>query len=204
MNKEQTIWTNKRGEQVHPDLIPHGEKLKTELVKKIIGRAEKGVIIMERFKKYVTDEIGDYMEMMREKYGLDPMRNSPKGNLTIETYDGLMKVQIAVQQHIDFDEKLVLAKEKIDEYLKEITAEASADVQTLITKVFDVDKKGNVNAKMVLSLKTYKITHPKWVEAMAIIDEAVEIVGSKSYIRFFKRNSVDEKWDNISLDFAAI
>ncbi|MDD3452581.1 DUF3164 family protein [Sulfurimonas sp.] len=201
---EVKMWINKRGDQVHPDLVPHEEKLKTELVQKIIGRAEKGVNIMMHFKKYVTDEIGDYMGMMREKYGLDPMRNSPKGNLSIESYDGLMKVQIAVQQHIDFDEKLLLAKEKIDEYLKEITADAGADIQTLITKVFDVDKQGNVNAKMILSLKGYKISHPKWKEAMEIIDEAVEIVGSKSYIRFMKRKSVDEKWENISLDFASV
>lgn len=201
---EVKMWTNKRGEPVHPDLVPHEEKLKTELVNKIIRRAEKGVDVMTHFKRYVTDEIGDYMSMMREKYGLDPMRNSPKGNISIESYDGLAKIQIAVAQHIDFDEKLTLAKEKIDEYLKEITAEASADIQTLITKVFDVDKQGNVNAKMILSLKGYKISHPKWKEAMQIIDEAVEIVGSKSYIRFMKRKSVDEKWENVSLDFASM
>lgn len=198
------MWMNKKGEEVHPDLVPHEDKLKTELVRRMIGRVERGQKILMSFKQSVIRDIEDYMEMMREKYHLDPMAKSKHGNITLESYDGLMKVQIAIQQHISFDEKLNLAKEKLDEYLKEITAEASADIKTLITKVFDVDKKGNVNAKMVMGLKTYKITHPKWIEAMDIIDEAVEIVGSKSYIRFYKRESVDKKWENISLDFAAL
>ena len=39
---------------------------------------------------------------------------------------------------------------------------------------------------------------------MTLIDDAVEIVGSKSYIRFYVRDSVDEKWRNVSLDFSKI
>ena len=39
---------------------------------------------------------------------------------------------------------------------------------------------------------------------MEIVDEAIEIVGSKSYIRFYKRDGVDSGWKHISLDFASI
>jgi len=151
----------------------------------------------------VVQSIDDYMEMMREKYDIDPMRGA-KGNVTLQSYDGLNKVQVAVQTHIDFDEKLTLAKEKLDVYFTEKTEDADPEIKTLITKVFDVNKDGNVNAKQILSLKSYNITHPVWLEAMAIIDDAIEIVGSKSYIRFYSRKSIEDKWENISLDFAAL
>ena len=197
------MWTNKQGEKIHPDMVPHEEKLKTELVMKLVGKAERGVTLLGAFKRSVVGEIDAYMEMMREKYHLDPMKGS-KGNVTLQSFDGLAKVQIAVSKHIDFDEKLGLAKEKLDAYFTEKTEDADPEIRTLITKVFDVDKKGNVNAKQILSLKGYPITHPKWVEAMAIIDSAIEIVGSKSYIRFYVRKRVDEPWQNVSLDFAAL
>ncbi|MCF6248192.1 MAG: DUF3164 family protein, partial [Desulfobacula sp.] len=201
LNRE--FWQDKRGQEVHRDLVPHEEKLKTELVYDIVDRAVTGVTLMERFKAYVTGAIREYMEMMREKYSLDVAKGT-KGNITLQSYDGLRKVQVAVQQHIDFDEKLSLAKEKIDAYLKEKTKDADPEIQTLIMNAFEVDKKGNVDAKKIFALKKYKISDPMWHEAMALIDEAVEIVGSKSYIRFYVRESVDEKWRNVSLDFAAI
>lgn len=198
------MWINKKGEQVHPDMVPHEEKLKTELVMKIVNRAQKGVDILSIFKGKVINEIDAYMEMMRDKYSIDIMKSSSKGNVTLQSYDGCFKIQVAVQTHIDFDEKLTLAKEKLDEYFVEKTQDADPEIKTLITKVFDVNSDGNVNAKQILSLKRYNITHPIWVEAMAIIDDAIEIVGSKSYIRFYKRKSVDVPWENISLDFASL
>jgi len=200
---DREFWTDKRGHEVHRDLVPHEEKLKTELVYDIVERAQKGVKLMERFKEQTTAAIREYMEMMRSKYNLDVAKGS-KGNLTLQSFDGLRKIQVAVQQHIDFDEKLSLAKEKIDAYLKEKTKDADPEIQTLIMNAFEVDKKGNVDAKKIFALKKYKISDPLWREAMELIDEAVEIVGSKSYIRFYVRDSIDEKWHNVSLDFANI
>jgi len=197
------MWTNKQGEKVHPDMVPFEEKLKTELVEKLVGRAVKGVSLLSSFKESIVAQIDGYMEMMRETYNLDPMKGT-KGNITLQSYDGLKKVQVQVSKHIDFDEKLTLAKEKLDEYFTLKTEKADPEIKTLITKVFDVDSKGNVNAKQILSLKSYKITHPMWLEAMGIIDDAIEIVGSKSYIRFYTRESVDAPWQNVSLDFAAL
>ncbi|PKZ28676.1 hypothetical protein CYJ41_07915, partial [Campylobacter ureolyticus] len=110
-----------------------------------------------------------------------------------------------VAKQISFDNKLALAKEKIDEYLDEKTENADAEIRTLITRAFDV-KNGKVDAKMVLSLKQYPISNPKWIEAMKMIDEAVEIVGTKSYIRFRERE--DERIDGalkmIVLDIAGV
>lgn len=201
---DEKFWTNKEGKEVHPDLVSIEDKLKSELVEKILKHTDDRMRELAAHKRWVTGHIHEYVEMLREKYELDPMKGSPKGNLVLQTYDGLSKVQIAVQTRIEFDEKLTLAKEKVDEYLKEATKNASPEIQTLITKAFEVDKKGEVDSKKVLSLKSYKITDPKWLEAMAIIDDAIEVVGSKSYIRFYKRDSVDAKWKHISLDFASI
>ncbi len=197
------MWTNKKGEQVHPDIVPHEEKLKTELVYKLLDEAIDVQDALMAFKKIVLSHIDAYMEMMREKYGINPVKGT-KGNVSLESFDGLKKVMVQVSTLISFDEKLGFAKEKLDEYFVEKTEHADAEIKTLITKVFDVDKKGNVNAKQILSLKSYKIQHPKWLEAMAIIDDAIEIVGTKSYIRFYRRQNIADKLENISIDFAAL
>ena len=197
-------WINKKGEEVHPDMVRVDEKIKDELVRSIMTRVEGKREDMISFKSDILAQIQTYIELLRDEYGLDPMSKSRVGNFSLQSFDGMLKIQIAVSQHIEFDEKLTLAKEKIDTYLKEITKDAGGELKTLIMKVFEVDKKGNINAKQVLSLKSYDITHPIWLEAMDLIDKAVEIVGSKSYLRFYRRDSVDGKYEAVSLDFSSI
>ncbi|MDQ7084424.1 MAG: DUF3164 family protein [Sulfurovum sp.] len=198
------IWINKKGETVHPDMVRADDKMKDELVYDILEKVNEKREVLRDFKKEALQDIATYMEILRDEYGLDVTKKSNKGNITLESFDGLKKVQIAVATHIGFDEKLTFAKEKFDMYFKEITKDANGDLKTLIMKVFEVDKKGNVNVKQILSLKSYDIEHPLWIEAMAIIDDAIEVVGSKSYIRFYERKSTEDKWENISLNISDI
>jgi len=198
------VWIDKRGNEVHPDMVRADDKLKHELVYDILKIVHKERDALKKLKSEVIADIGTYMEILRDEYKIEPLKKGGKGNLRLESFDGLKKVQIAVATHIGFDEKLSFAKEKFDLYFKEITKDATGDLKTLIMKVFEVDKKGNVNVKQILSLKSYDIEHPLWVEAMAIIDDAIEVVGSKSYIRFYERKSAEDKWKNISLNISDI
>lgn len=169
-----------------------------------LGKAHQCREAIALFKTEVTQDIADYMELLRSVYNLEPVPEASKGNITLQSFDGLKKVQISIQTHIDFDEKLGLAKEKIDQFLKQETESASPVLKTLVMKVFEVDKKGNINAKQVLALKSYDIQEPIWVEAMHIIDDAIEIVGSKSYIRFYERKHINNDWSNISINISDI
>lgn len=196
-------WLNKRGEGTHPDLIRVDEKIKDELVEELIKAAINLSSILNKFKKDAFGQTNDFFDLLLQNYGLDAKKNSKKGNITLENYSGTMKIQIANADSISFDEKLQVAKLKIDECLHELTEGASPEIKTLITKSFEVDKKGEVNAKKILALKAYEISHPKWVEAMSIIDESIEVVGSKAYIRFYTRDSVDKEYKLISLDLAS-
>lgn len=202
--KKGDFWINKKGDEVHVDLISVDDQLKDDLVEKLII---KSIEVQERlieFKAYAFEEVETFYNLLLEKYKINIKEHSKKGNLTIENYSGTAKIQIAVAERIAFDEKLKIAKAKIDEYLHEVTKDSSADVRTLITKAFEVDKKGDVNAKKILALKSYGIKHQKWIDAMNIIDEATEIVSSKNYIRFYTRKTTEEPYKQVSLDIAGV
>ncbi len=198
------FWINKKGDEVHKGLIGVDEQLKDELVEKLILEASNITKVLFEFKTYAFSEVETFYNLLLEKYKINIKEHSKKGNLTIENYSGTAKIQIAVAERIAFDEKLKIAKAKIDEYLHEVTKDSSADVRTLITKAFEVDKKGDVNAKKILSLKSYEIKNPLWIDAMNIIDEATEIVSSKNYIRFYTREDITQEYKLISLDIAGV
>ena len=201
---DRGFWLNKKGEPVHEELIRADEKLKDEMVEELTKKALGMSATLREFKEEAFKDVEDYYELLLQKYGMDGKKNSKKGNLVLENFSATKKITISVSDRIDFDEKLNIAKQKIDEYLHEVTKDASPDVKTLITKAFEVDKKGNVNAKKILALKSYEITHPLWLEAMSIIDEATQIISSKSYIRFYTRDSLTDEYKNIPLDIAGV
>ena len=196
-------WRNKEGVYVHKDMVTIDKQLEDEVVEKLTAGAIDLQGLLYRFKAQAFEECYGFVDLLRQKYNMERI-TSKSGTVTLKSFDGTKVVEIQVAKLISFDQKLSLAKEKIDEYLTLKTIGADAEIQTLITRVFDV-KNGKVDAKQILSLKSYQITHPLWIEAMAMIDDATEIAGTKSYIRFKHRNGeVDGALEHIVLDLAGL
>ena len=197
-------WRNKEGAFVHKDMVTVDKQLEDEVAEKLISGALNLQGLMKGFKIAAFEECYSFVDLLRQKYNMERI-TSKSGTVTLKSFDGTKVVEIQVAKLISFDQKLSLAKEKIDEYLTEKTTGADAEIQTLITRVFDV-KNGKVDAKQILSLKAYPITHELWKEAMSMIDDAIEIVGTKSYIRFKhrKNDEVDGSLENIVLDIAGL
>lgn len=202
---EQGHWQNKQGDWVHPDLIAVDKQLEDEMVESLVDEAKQVHEVLIDFKVRAFDKCFSLVALLRQNYALDRLKKSETGSVTFRNYNGTRVAQIKVAKLITFDTKLKLAKEKLDEYFTEKTAGADPEIQTLITRAFEV-KNGNVDTRQILSLKSYQIKHPKWLEAMAMIDEATEISGTKSYLNFSERegNSIEGELKGIVLDFASV
>ncbi len=201
-NREYMI--NSRGEKVHIDLIKGDELMRDTLVNNLLADAEVFRNMLGEFRAKSEARVEEYMNTLMGKYRINAMARSKKGNITLENFAGTAKIQIAVQDTLAFDEKIQLAKMKFDEYFEQVTEGSSEEIKLLINKAFDVDKEGNVDVKKILELRSYNIRHPKWVEGVALIEEAKKIVYSKRFIRFYRRNDPTNKWEHVSLDLAAV
>ena len=190
-------WIDKRGNEVHADMVRVDEKLKSDMLSEILSKVLKGKAEKERVLKEIDDEIEGYMNLLRDVYHIPTKEN--KGNVTLVNFSGTIKVQKAVNEVIELNEKLILAKENIDEFLKQETTSSSSTIKTLVAKIFEVDKKGSVNTRQILSLRSYDIDNPLWNEAMTLIDEAITVTGTKRYTRFYHRPSPEDGWEAIVL-----
>ncbi|MDR1975573.1 MAG: DUF3164 family protein [Campylobacteraceae bacterium] len=197
-------WFNYRGDAVHPDLIKADEKLKDELVEKILARAIEERERIAQFDKWVDESAGSFMSLLMDVYGIDAKRQTKKGNLTLENYSKTAKLEIRAQDSVTFDEKLQIAKMKVDEYLEDITSNSTPEIRTLITRAFEVDKKGKIDAKRIFDLKNYDIPDLRWKEAIAIIDDSKQITHTTTYKRFYIRDSVDKPYKFVAIDIASV
>lgn len=177
------------------------DKLQDELVRRIVGFALPLSAQVARFRQHSFDDVDTFVALLEQEYGAK--RGGSKGNLTFISYDGLLKITVAVAEAIQFGPELQVAKGIVDECLREWAADSRAEIQALITRAFDVDSQGRINRSALLSLLRLQIEDERWQRAMQAIRDSMRIVGSKRYLRIHQRDDPEAAWSPITIDVSA-
>ncbi|MFC0979534.1 DUF3164 family protein [Pasteurella multocida] len=197
----QVYWKNIKGNLVPDEMVKEIDKERDCLVRGFVEQAIEKQKEVRAFKKQVFDDIGAFIQLSAEKY--DVQLGGRKGNVTLLSYDGEYKLIIAVQDRLTFDERIQAAKQLIDECLHEWSADARPELRSIINDAFQVDKEGNLNTARILSLRRVEIQDERWTKAMQAISDSIQIVDSKDYVRFYKRDE-NGNYQQISLDMARV
>ncbi|HTN30581.1 MAG TPA: DUF3164 family protein [Pseudomonas sp.] len=191
-----------QGRLVHEEQIKPVDKLRDELVIRLVDQARTVSQVLAQFKGAAFGEIEAFVDLSAQEYGAK--LGGKKGNVTLLSFDGRYKIQRAIQESISFDERLQAARALIDECLQEWTADARPELATLVNDAFRVDTKGEIRTARVLALRRLDIQDPRWLQAMDAIGDACQVVGSKSYIRVYERIGDSDQYRPISLDIAGV
>lgn len=194
-------WEDAKGRLIPVAAIKDVDKARDKLVKKLIKKAQKTQELLAVVKGDAFSDIEDFLRLSAAEWGVKP--RGEKGNITLTSYDGQYQVKIAIAENIQFDERLQIAKQMIDECIHVWQKGSNLNIKVLINDAFQVDKEGNISTGRVLSLRGHKITDPKWKDAMDAIADSIQVAGSTSYVRFYERNEIG-KYIAISLDIASI
>ena len=195
-------WRDPQGRLVPEDMIRPIDRARDELVREIAANAKVVSGELARFRERAHADIGAFVDLSAEQYGV--ALGGVKGNISLYTYDGKHKVQVAVAEHLAFDERLQAAKALIDECITEWAQGSRSEIKVLVTSAFQTDKEGKINTARVLGLRRLDIVDPKWQRAMMAIGESVQVVGSKSYIRVYERVGDSDRYRQVSLDVASV
>lgn len=172
-----------------------------ELVQELADKAKAQSAALRALKDQVFADIKAFVDLSAEKY--DVQLGGKKGNITLYTFDGKYKVQVAISERMVFDERLQAAKALIDECITDWSQGSRDEIKVLVQSAFQTDQEGRINTGRVLSLRRMEIRDEKWQKAMDAIGESLQVVGSKEYVRFYERVAED-KYEPISLDLAAV
>lgn len=198
----KTYWRDATGTLTPEELVRDIDKERDELV---TAWVEKGKALnrqMGEFKDGIFGDIGAFIELSAEKYGAKVGGN--KGNVTLFSYDGRYKIQRAINESLQFDERIQAAKILIDECLNEWSEGSRPELKALIERAFNVDKEGNLNTSRILGLRRVDIKDDRWRRAMDAISDSVQVIGSKSYVRMYERVGDSDKYVAIPLDVAGV
>lgn len=189
-----------KGNLVPVETIRAEDRLEDETVRKIIGYAQALSDQIGRFKGHTFDDLSSFEALLAQEYGAT--RGGAKGNKTFMSFDGLLKVQVQVADHIDFGPQLQIAKGLVDECLNEWSAEARPEIRAIVTRAFNTDRSGQINRSEIFMLLRLEIEDARWQEAMRALRAAMRIVGSKTYVRCYRREAPDGPWQAVTIDLA--
>lgn len=196
------FWQDAQGRLVPVGMVKPVDQERDSLVRELVKGAIDLNSKMAEFKAKAFGDVRAFIEMSFEEYGAKV--GGKKGNVTLLTFDGRYKLQIAVQDSISFDERLQAARSLIDECLAEWTEGARPEVVTLVNDAFRTDTKGEIRTARVLALRRLEIADERWQRAMKAIGEACLVTSSKEYLRLYERIGDSDEYLPISLDMASI
>jgi Protein of unknown function (DUF3164) len=191
-----------QGRLVPITLVKPEHYLEDRLVREMHAASLLQSAALKRFREKAAGDIASFLELLAEKYGAKP--GGAKGNLTLSSYDGTLRIQLAVGDQLAFGPELQIAKTLVDECIRGWSAGANENLQAIVNDAFSVDKQGKLNVERILSLRRLDIQDEPWQRAMVAIGDAIRVVRSKEYLRFYQRVKVDEKFQQVPLDLASV
>jgi hypothetical protein len=191
-----------KGALVPLSMVKTQHQLEDQVVRKIAGFFIALSEQVARFKQHTFDDIGGFEALLAQEYGAK--LGGEKGNKTLMSFDGLFKVQVQVADHIVFGPELQIAKALVDECLNEWAEGSRDEIKAIVTRAFNTDKEGQINRSEIFMLLRLEIGDPRWQRAMQAIRDAMRVVGSKTYVRCYRRETCDGQWQAVSIDLAKV
>jgi len=195
---KSVYWVDGEGYKVPVKYISKDDQARDELVCKVISDVIALHKQIAEFRVDVFRVVDNHLNKVAHQHGEDW-----RGNAWIYDFSKEKAIEVKINKRLAFDERLQLAKTKIDNYIKGLVKQSGKEIVMLINKAFNVDKRGNVDVQQILGLRQLKIEHPEWQEAMALIDEATQVEFTKKYLTFKVKDDTGE-WNTISLNFSAL
>ena len=189
-----------KGALVPLELVKAADKLEDETVRKIIGFASDLSARIARFRGHTMADLGEFDALLEQEYGVT--KGGKKGNRTYQTFDGLMKVTVQVADQITFGPQLQSAKKLFDECVTDWSVDSGPELRGVITDAFNTDKEGKIDRNAILKLLRREIDDERWKKAQDAIRDAIRVIGSKEYVRFYARSRITDGWLAVTIDLA--
>jgi hypothetical protein len=163
-----------------------------------VEKARQMNLVLTNFKRQMETEIADFLQESAQREGEEWVGGTTLWNFSMDE-----AVQIKIAKRFVFDEKLNIAKQKIDECIKTWSPGSNEKIVALVNRAFSVDSKGEVDSRQIIGLRQLKFSDPLWLEAMELIADSMKVQSSKTYF-YFQQAGPDGKMESILLDFASI
>lgn len=137
-------------------------------------------------------------------YNANKKRKTP-GRFTACSLDERFKVELSVSDFRRVNADIMAAQALMSEVLDDLTEGSNDDVRLLLTDAFVPDARtGRINTDRLQKVRRLRLSHPRWPDVCEAIANSIKVSSSRSYLRFYERESDDHDWVPVVLQFSAL
>lgn len=188
---------NAQGHLVPMENVKEIDKIRNSLVLTLILSAKDLSAEGVKFKEKCHRQIASFIELAAQDHNVQ--MGGQKGNVTLHSFDGQYRIIRAKDDRVVFNEGLTIGRQKVLACVKKWTEGANKHIAAIVNRAFETDKAGHLSASKVMSLFAYQIDDPEWTEALEAIRSSIQVVDTKSYVRFYERDALGN-YQQIALD----
>ncbi|GBR09432.1 DUF3164 family protein [Gluconobacter frateurii] len=191
------------GVERRADRLKPRELLASDLAEEMIALAVAEQERIRAWKEQRYADIDALLDLILQDYGL--RLGGSRGGNTFENHDHTRKVTITVADQKSVNQAIVAAQALLNQILDDMMGTVSADLRKVVNSAFSRHPtSGRISTERILALKRQDFDHPLWPDARKALSDAVEVIGSRTYLRFYMRETSKEGWKNVDLNFSSL
>ena len=190
-----------KGRLVPERIVRPQDDLEDQTVRRILAYGVDLADQISRFQQHTYRDVAAMLEVLVSEYG-GGRKPGRRGNFSLTSYDGRLRVVIQVQDRVEFGAELQAARRIVDECIDEWAEGANENIRALVQHAFEPDKTGQVNREAILRLRRLDIDDERWRQARRAIDDSIRVTGSRVYLRLHLRGSSEGAWKPVPIDIA--
>lgn len=195
---KHVYWVDGEGMKTPHKLVKDEDKRRDKTVCRLMNRIKALQKTISDTKAQVEHELLEYLGDAAKREGEEWV-----GGTTVYDYSMEKAITIKIAKRWTFDERLQIAKQKIDKCIENWSGNANSKLLALVNRAFKVDQKGDVDARQIIGLRTLKISDSLWEEAMDLIADSQKVQGTKTYF-YFQEADENGQMQTIVLDFSRL
>lgn len=195
-------WRDAKGNLVHERNVRAVDRDMDDVVRRIHGFGEPLSEQMWRFRRHTTVDIMEFLGRTAERYGAK--LGGRKGNVSLTTFDGRLRVQLAQADRVEVGPEIEAARALVEECISRWGKGSDRNLRALVDQAFVAGADGTLSATALLRLRRVEIDDDEWRRAQDAIADALRPVGRAEYIRLYRRGTPDEGWDQVPLHLATV
>ncbi|NMG48964.1 DUF3164 family protein [Azoarcus communis] len=193
---------NALGHLVPIEQVREQDLLRDQVARDLFAAAERIHEDLFAYKTKALADIDDVVRISAERYGA--VLGGRKGNVTLTSYDGRIRIMRATAERITFTEELEAARALLSSCIDRWSAGANANLRNIVDRAFRTDAKGQIKMAAVLDLLRLDIDDEEWKRAMQAIRDSIQATGTAVYVRVQKRIEGTDQYVTLPLDLASV
>ena len=211
MTETESIWQeavppgyrrNERGDLVRETNISERDRDMDTVVDRIFQYGADLSKQMGRYRDYTLGDIMRFAERVVGEYG--GKIGGRKGNITLTSFDGCRRVQLAQATFIETGPEVAAVQAIIDECIEDWGRHSSINLRALVDAAFSPGPDGLISVTALIRLRQIEIDDARWREAQRAISNALRPRSRAEYIRIYHRTTPDDSWTPVPLDLARV